>query len=71
MKALKFDIENGSCQAARKFSTSTTGKVINKSSVQEWVTTYKGEMERKRKDGGEKVSTIIRVQTSCTRGDRD
>ena len=51
----RYAIENGNCQAAIKFST--TGKVIDKSTVRGWVTTYKREMERKRK-AGEEVSDV-------------
>ena len=54
-KVARYAIENGNGQAARKFST--TDKVIDESSVQGWVTTYKREMKRKRK-AGEEVSTV-------------
>ena len=54
-KFARYVIENGNCQAAQKFST--IDKVIDESSVRGWVTTYKREVERKRK-AGEEVSTL-------------
>ena len=45
-KVARYAIENGNCQAARKFST--TDKVIDESSVRGWVAMYMREMERKR-----------------------
>ena len=54
-KVARYAIENGNCRAARKFSS--TEKVIDESSVRGWVTTYKREMERKRK-GGEEISAV-------------
>jgi len=54
-KVARYGIENGNCQAARKFST--TDKIIEESSVRGWAKTYKTEVERKRK-AGEEVSAI-------------
>ena len=55
-KVARYAIENGNCRAARKIQH-YTDEVIDKSSVQGWVTTYKREMERKRKAGEEVYSS--------------
>ena len=58
-KVASYAIENGNCRAARKFSS--TDKVIDESSVRGWVTTYKKEVERKRKAGEEESISLLPV----------
>lgn len=52
VKIAKYALENGNCAAARKFSASLNlEKKLNESTVRSWVTTYKKELECKRKLG--------------------
>lgn len=50
-KIAKFAVENGNCAAARKYSKELK-EHLNESTVRSWVSTYKREMECKRKSGG-------------------
>ena len=60
---VRYTIENGNCQAAQKFSTKY--KVIDESSVRGWVTTYKGEVERKQKAGEVSISIVTSPPPHC------
>lgn len=49
-KIAKFAVENVNCAAARKYSKELK-EHLNESTVCSWVSTYKRELERKRKSG--------------------
>jgi len=66
-KIARYAIENSNCQAARKLST--TDKVIDKSSVRGWATTYNKEEESRQRSFYNTFASCSKTWSAITSGD--